>query len=102
MKAPVELSLEGFEKALGIRYRPFFMFYSYPWLGEITRQCPYILRNRLLASDNYAWARTFQNEIAEGKTAPIYIKWIDNTLGYGAFAAENIAKGAFVQGNIQV
>ncbi|HEV8052622.1 MAG TPA: SET domain-containing protein [Parachlamydiaceae bacterium] len=96
MKMPVELSLEGFEKSLGFLYRPFLTFTSYSWLKRVVHQCPYILRCRSIASENYAWAQKFEAEISEGKTAPIYIKWIDSTLGYGVFASEDIAAGVFV------
>lgn len=96
MKEPVELSLEGFEMALGFHYRPFLTFRSYDLLKDVVHQCPYILRCSSIASENYEWAKKFALEIGEGKTASIYIKWIDATLGYGAFAEEDIAEGSFV------
>lgn len=95
-KKPVELSLEGFEKSLNIRYRPFLTFSSYSFFIQVLNQCPYILRSRSLASDNYEWTKTYYQELIEGQIAPICIKWIDPTLGYGAFATENIMKGQFI------
>lgn len=96
MKVPVELSVDGFEKALGFQYRPFLTFASYEWLKQVVGQCPYILRCSSLVTENYELAKKFAAEIGEGKTAPIYIKWIDTTLGYGAFAEEDIPEGSFV------
>lgn len=96
MNVPMVLSLEGFEKALGFHYRPFLTFASYSWLKYVVHQCPYILRCRSLTSENYGWAKKFNAEISEGRTAPIYIKWIDSTLGYGAFAGDDISADSFV------
>lgn len=95
-KKPVELSIEGFEKALGIKYRPFLIFSSYPFFVKVIHQCPYILRSRSLASDNYEWEQKYHEEIRKGATAPIIIQWIDPVLGYGAFAAEDLVKGQWI------
>lgn len=95
-KKPIELSLKGFEKALSFRYRPFLTFPSYSFFVKILKQCPYILRCRSIASDNFEWEKAYHQEVREGKTAPIYIKWIHQDIGYGAFAEENISKGQFV------
>lgn len=95
-KNPVPLSLRGFELALGFHYRPFLLFSSYALFKTVIHQCPYILRSQYIASENYGWEKTFHREIAEGITAPIIIKWIDPVLGYGAFAAEDIAQGEFI------
>lgn len=96
LKEPLELSLEAFEKALGIHYRPYLTFPSYSFFKEVVSQCPYILRSHWLASDNYKWTHTYKNEVVSGKIGPLYIKWIDSTLGYGVFAEEGIPYGAFV------
>jgi hypothetical protein len=95
-KNPVALSLRGFEMALRFHYRPFLVFSSYAAFKMVIHQCPYILRSQYIASENYDWEKTFHREITEGKLAPIIIKWIDPVLGYGAFAAEDIAKGQFI------
>lgn len=96
MKAPLSLSLEGFEKALGIHYRPFLTFSSYQLLEEVVNNCPYVLRSQTLASDNYEWTKAYHQELCFGQTASIYIKWIDEALGYGAFAEEEILPGCFI------
>ena len=92
----LSLSLEDFEKAFEIRYRPFLTFSSYSSLKEVVNQCPYILRSHSLANDNYEETKIYQKELDEGKTAPIAIRWIDPVLGYGAFATEKISEGRFV------
>ena len=93
---PVELSRSGFEKALGFQYRPYSIFSSYSFFKDVINQCPYILRSHSLASENYEWEKLYHDEISEGKTVSIVVKWIDPVLGYGAFVAENIQEGQFV------
>lgn len=95
-KEPVELSLDGFEKALGFLYRPFLTFPSYHFFINILKQCPFLLRSRSVATDNHEWMDIYRQEVLAGKTAPIYIKWINQDLGYGAFASEDISRGKFV------
>lgn len=95
-KKAVELSFEGFEKAFGIRYRPFLTFDSYAAFTRVLQQCPYILLSRYLASENYAWGQKYHSEISSGATAAMIIQWIDPTLGYGAFAAEDLFSGEFI------
>lgn len=96
LENPVKLSLQGFEKSLGFRYRPFLTFPSYDFFKQVISQCPYILRSQRIASDNYAWEKHYHQEIVHGEIAPIVIKWIDPVLGYGAFAMEDIEKGQFI------
>lgn len=96
MRMPIEFSLEGFEKALRFQYRPFLTFSSYSFFKQIVHHCPYILRSRTLACDNYQWTQTYQQELKNGKMCAIDIKWIDTVWGYGAFAAEDLPKGTFV------
>jgi uncharacterized protein len=95
-KNPVELSLNEFEKALGFQYRFFLTFPSYYFFTKILKQCPYIPRSSSIATDNHKWMQLYRQELLEGKTAPIYIKWINQNIGYGAFAAEDIARGQFI------
>lgn len=96
IKKPITLSLQGFEKALGIRYRPFLTFKSYQNLQETVENCPFLLRSRSLSSDNYQWTSHYYSELTTGKVAPICIQWIDIAIGYGAFATEDIAEGSFI------
>lgn len=96
MKEPLNLSMKGFEKSLGICYRPFLTFSSYSLLKEVISQCPYILRSSVLASDNAEWSKMYHHEVMTGKTASIYVKWINQEMGYGVFAEKEIFAGTFI------
>ena len=38
----------------------------------------------------------FEKEILTGATPPVYLKWIDTTIGYGVFASRSIAAGIYI------
>jgi SET domain-containing protein len=38
----------------------------------------------------------FQKELSEGAEPPVSVRWIDDLLGYGVFAEEDIPGGAFL------
>jgi len=88
---PSWMPLHQFENFFGIIYRPSIVFPSHEALKTVSENCPYILRYKWIASDNYAW-----DKINREKTPPIYIKWIDDTMGYGVFADNDIEKDAFI------
>ena len=90
------LSMEEFEKAFKLRYRHYLTFPSLAALQAAIANCPYVLRCRWLTPENYAWAELYKKELAAGSTAKIAIKWIDETLGYGAFVDEDLPAQAFV------
>lgn len=95
-KNPIELPLNEFEKVLDFQYRQFLTFPSYYFFRKILKQSPYIPKGSSIATDNHKWMQLYRQELLEGKTAPIYIKWIDQNIGYGAFAAKNITSGEFI------
>jgi len=90
------VSLENFEKAFDITYAPFLRFESYQSLRQTIENCPYILRSHWLAKENYEWTDRFHEELRNGTTAQLSIRWIDHRLGYGAFADADISSGEYV------
>lgn len=91
-----DLSVAEFEKALNIVYRPFLTFSSYLLLQDVVRNCPYILRSHYLAEENYAWGKLYHHQIQSGLLEDVYVRWIDDELGYGLFAGKDLPSGAFV------
>lgn len=90
------LSLTEFESFFQVVFRPFLFFPSYRFFKEVINNCPYILRSQWLAEDNYAWAAAYQKHLKSGETIPIEVKWIDEVMGYGAFAGIDVRPGTFV------
>lgn len=94
--APQEISLDTFEQFFSITYRPFLTFTSYNELRTVIANCPYILRWRWLAKENYQAARLYGSQVNDGLLASVYVKWIDPVMEYGLFADEELTKGTFV------
>lgn len=90
------MSLEEFEAYFGISYLQYPFFPSYKQFCEVVKQCPYILRSTWLVKENYAWTERYRQQLDEGSTAPLYIRWISDVLGYGAFADADIPEGTFL------
>lgn len=87
---------EDFENRFGVTYRSHLTFSSYLLLQEVVDNCPYLLRFPWLTPENYAGAARYSRQLAMGMTAPLHIQWIDESMGWGAFAAKEIAEGSFV------
>ena len=90
------LLLKDFENFFHLKYRSSLCFSSYRLLKQVIRECPYIMRNRWIASENYTWTQVYQQELASGILAPMAIKWIDKSIGYGAFADVDLNQGTFI------
>lgn len=89
-------TIQELEQHFHFKYRQFLYFSSYDALEHTVRACPYCLRSRYFATENHEWADKYREHLHTGYTAKIYIKWIDDVLGYGAFAAEDIPAGAYI------
>lgn len=85
-----------FEQKFNFTYCPFLTFPSYESLKAVARNCPYILRSHYLAEENYAWGQLYRQAIRQGLMADVYVKWVDEQLGYGLFAAAELPAGTFV------
>lgn len=88
--------LEAFESDFDLHYRPFLYFPNYAALEKSVRNCPYVLRNRWLVKDNYEWTERYRPQFSQGYVAALSVGWVDEVLGYGAFAEEDIAQGEYV------
>lgn len=93
---PRILSREEFQEAFGVIYRPYLTFPSYDLLKEVINNCPYLLRFPSLALENYAGAARYQRRLSTGFTVPLVVKWIDEVMGWGAFAAVDLPESTFI------
>ncbi len=67
---------------------------SWEPLREINPEnSPYYLENKELFQD---LSQKYQEDIEKGNLAPLYIKKIDERLGFGVFAADEIKKNDFI------
>lgn len=93
---PMPLTAKEMRKTLGFNYRSHMTFISREVFEEVLGECPYLLRCPWLIKENHELAERYREDISAGSTAKISIKWIDNTLGYGAFLDEDVPEGAFI------
>jgi len=91
---PVSMPLVEFEQLLHLIYRPFLFFSSYDWLCKVLGYCAlaYLKPNQ----SNADLVKQYGDKISRGVIAPIYIKWIDDQIGYGAFADVDLPADSFV------
>jgi hypothetical protein len=93
---PKLLFINEFEKIFDVKYSSFLTFATYASLKEVVRNCPYLLRRATIAWDNHVLAERFKKQLSQGLTAKVVVKWINTDLGYGLFADEDLAPGAFI------
>lgn len=90
------LGLTEFESFFDFTYCPYLTFGSYKELIKVQNHCPWLLRSPSLADFNYTYARRYKREMDEGYTAPVYVKWINEKMGYGLFASQDIEEGSYI------
>lgn len=93
---PKMMDLLQFEATFNIVYRPQLVFLNYSDIKNVTSHLPYLLRWELLASENYEMYEQCSNALTHGTTAKVMIKWIDDILGYGLFADEDLAADTYI------
>ena len=91
-----QLTLEEYRVKLGINYTPWIRFENYEQMKKVRQNCPWLLRWKWSGKENQELGQKYQQQISIGYTAPLFIKWINEQLGYGLFAAEDIDNGAFI------
>jgi len=95
-KKPAMISMRDLEIHFGIIYRSHLTFLNDAMYMKAIANCPYILRFDWLAVENYALAEEFKDQLSKGMIADVYIKWIDDIMGYGLFANADLPAGTFV------
>lgn len=90
---PSLVSVLHFGTFFHIIYRTELVFLSEKDKREVANECPYLLRSRWLAGENYDWSKI---ESQQSKDTSISIRWIDDTMGYGVFAEEDFGAGTFI------
>lgn len=90
------LTPEKFKEKIGIHYRPWNRFENYSILKSAIKNCPLLLRWKWSGSENQEMGKRYQDLFLKGYTVDLVIKWIDESIGYGLFANQDIADGEFV------
>src|SRR5262245_55924190 len=91
-----EYDPEAFREAAGLVYLPALEFADDRTYRRILKECEYSLRKGGITGE-MKWLGTFYAEhIREHVVADMSIRWIDDTLGYGLFAEQDIEAGDYI------
>ncbi len=83
-------------KLFHFAYTPYLNFPSYSLLKETIRLCPLLIRWTFLGEENRRLGMQYRDAIWSGYSADVSIQWIDDQIGYGLFAHQDLDKGEYV------
>ena len=90
------LTEEKLKTTLGIQYLSLPLFPSIEMLLTAIKSRPWAQRFQLPGQGPSAEEIHYQQQIWRGHVAAITVDWIDDWIGYGAFANQHLEKGEFV------
>ena len=90
------LTISQFYTYFQVHYVPTLYFESYDFLQMTINNCPWLLQKSYLGRENRALGLRHREDLFSGDHAAIYIKWIDETLGFAVFAKQDIEAGSFI------
>jgi len=95
-KEIVVAPISEFEKRLNLRYTKSLKFQKENYLSKTLKQSKKAMKRKDLSiRENWLGVR-FKKEISDGYQSNISIRWIDDVLGYGVFAEEDMAISTYI------
>lgn len=85
-----------FNKYFHVRYCAHLFFPNYLFFQQILKELPWIMRKRSLKEENRRHRLLYQKELSEGMIADVAIQWIDENLGYGLFALQDMPVNTYI------
>ncbi|PIS02904.1 MAG: hypothetical protein COT85_02410 [Chlamydiae bacterium CG10_big_fil_rev_8_21_14_0_10_42_34] len=95
-KDEVQLSLAQFEKSSGAKWITQLSFENPKILGAIEKEGRKLYKKGEMTLEQTWFGKYYGKEIRSSFTPSLEIRWIDETLGWGVFALENLKKMQFV------
>jgi hypothetical protein len=92
----VELTKEEFERHFKIKYISHLKFIDYAFFKKVIKSGSWVFNKRFLDTDMLKLFDQYQSKISSGYFADVIIKWIDDSLQYGVFAARDINVGEYI------
>ena len=89
------LNRAQFKSFFHVNYCAHLFFPDYLFLQQVLKGCPWAIRKHL-KNENILWRQQHQKELSKGMVTEVAIQWIDETLGYGLFALQDIPENAFI------
>lgn len=91
-----DLSLEDFQNLFGVEYLFDLKFENQSTFKRIKKQCQKALDCGFVDHECQWLGSYYQSQIDACEIAPVYIRWIDEILGFGLFAKKAIKAGNFI------
>lgn len=91
----LSLQSKQFPATFGVTYRSHLHVKSYDKLTELLRNCPLILRTPL-GKENQFLGEKFKRQLWDGANVKFVISWVNDQIGYGLFADEDLPSGAYI------
>ena len=91
-----EYPLHEFEERMGMRYLKSLTFQTEPIIEKVLRQSKKAIAKKQLSIREKWLGVRYQREISSSYEPKVSIRWIDESLGYGVFAEEEIPVGAYI------
>ncbi len=85
-----------FEKFFGVKYTSCFIFADYILFQRVLKSCSWVLKTDLFAEDVIDLGRKYHEGLFVDKFADTSIRWINDVLGYGLFAEEDMQPDTFI------
>ena len=89
-------TIEQLYDGFGIKYLEHLHFNSYEDFKEAIHKIPRFSGSAIFGHEAQTLGRQYENEMKQGYTPDLYVRWIDNILGYGLFADAEIEEGEFI------
>lgn len=90
------LSKTEFENQFEVEFLKGLYFPSFKDLKKVVKNCLTAWKFAEISALERWLGSYFEKELAEGLSAPMYIKWISPHKGYGLFAYEDLPAGSFI------
>ncbi len=90
------LSWELFKEIYNVQYTPALFFESYEELINTIHECPWTFKKSIFWEKERREALFFYKKLYSGYSAPVYIKKVNEKVGYGLFAMNDLLRGSYI------
>lgn len=89
-------SQEEFEKYIGVTYLHHLEFQSIHALAWVRNECKKGLKKNLITTEQKWLGSYYEEEIAQQREPPVFLRWINAEIGWGVFADKEITPKTFI------
>lgn len=91
-----EYTVEEFERIFGVSYIEANVFFTLSFLEQVINDCPWLLAHTVFGFEHRRLGSYLRTKVSQGFVEDVSIAWIDDTIGYGLFAAKALEKESYI------